>query len=128
MKKYFLIGIVASLCAVVILVAYVRAVYEQPPSVVDAAGMHCGGFMKDAPVCPSGFHCQLKLIAELGGSCVKDGSTLPPEDVTPPSPPPALDGGVVCTMDAKLCQDGSYVSQSNTKQPKKEKRRISSAF
>ena len=77
--------------------------------------MHCGGFMKDAPVCPSGFHCQLKPIAELGGSCVKDGSTLPPEDVTPPSPSPALDGGVVCTMDAKLCQDGSYVSRTGPK-------------
>ncbi len=119
MKKYFLIAIVASLCAVVILVVGVRAAYEQSPSGVDATGMHCGGFIKDAPVCPSGYHCELKQIADRGGSCVKDGvkdgSTQPPEDVTVPSPPPASDGGVVCAMEAKMCPDGSYVGRTGPK-------------
>lgn len=114
MKKYLLFGIVASLCAVIILVIGVRAAYEQPLAGVDATIMHCGGFMKDAQVCPSGFHCQLKPMADLGGSCVKDGSPPTPVDVTPPSPPPSVNG-VMCTMEAKLCPDGSYVGRTGPK-------------
>ena len=36
------------------------------------AGMHCGGFIKNAPVCPAGYHCKLNIIADTGGVCVKD--------------------------------------------------------
>ncbi len=45
-----------------------------PPatSTPDATGMHCGGFIKDAPTCPAKYHCILKPIADLGGSCVRD--------------------------------------------------------
>jgi uncharacterized membrane protein len=39
---------------------------------ITAEGMHCGGFIKNAPTCPAGYHCQLQKIADLGGSCVKD--------------------------------------------------------
>lgn len=42
------------------------------PTPTDATGMHCGGFIKDAPTCPANYHCQLKRIADLGGSCVRD--------------------------------------------------------
>lgn len=38
----------------------------------DATGIHCGGFIKDAPTCPTNYHCQLKPIADRGGSCVRD--------------------------------------------------------
>lgn len=38
----------------------------------DATGMHCGGFIKDAPTCPAKYHCVLKPVADLGGSCVRD--------------------------------------------------------
>ena len=41
---------------------------------VDATGAHCGGFIKNAPTCPSGFHCKLHLIADTGGECVKDSA------------------------------------------------------
>ena len=45
-----------------------------PPTTVtpDATGMHCGGFIKDAPTCPAKYHCVLKPIADQGGSCVRD--------------------------------------------------------
>ncbi len=35
------------------------------------AGMHCGGFIRNAPTCPSGYHCQLNLrYPDTGGVCV----------------------------------------------------------
>lgn len=37
---------------------------------VDFAGVHCGGNIRNAPTCPSDYHCQLKPAADLGGSCV----------------------------------------------------------
>ena len=45
-----------------------------PPAATtsDATGMHCGGFIKDAPTCPAKYHCVLKPIADLVGSCVRD--------------------------------------------------------
>lgn len=34
-------------------------------------GEHCGGFIKDAPVCASGLHCQLVVgRPDTGGTCV----------------------------------------------------------
>ena len=50
-------------------------------------------------------------MADLGRSCIKDGSTRGAGDVTPP----AADGGVICTMEAKLCPDGSYVGRTGPK-------------
>ncbi len=42
----------------------------QPP--VGGAGAHCGGFIRNAPTCATGFHCQLGAIADKGGVCVPD--------------------------------------------------------
>ena len=37
------------------------------------AGAHCGGFIKDAPICAPGFHCQLQTNRpDTGGTCVAD--------------------------------------------------------
>lgn len=36
-------------------------------------GAHCGGFIKNAPTCAKGFHCQLKVsMPDTGGTCVAD--------------------------------------------------------
>lgn len=123
MKKYFLIGVVASLCAFLIVVIEILAVSPQPLTAIDATGMHCGGLIKNAPTCPPRYHCQLMPVADRGGSCVKDandgndasdGSTPGAVDVTP-LPAPTADGGVVCTMEAKMCPDGSYVGRTGPK-------------
>ncbi len=37
---------------------------------VGGAGAHCGGFIRNAPTCAVGFHCQLGAIADKGGVCV----------------------------------------------------------
>ncbi len=47
---------------------------------VAGAGAHCGGFIKNAPVCAAGFHCQLSNIPDAGGVCVSGvtaSSSLP---------------------------------------------------
>lgn len=37
------------------------------------AGAHCGGFIRNAPTCAAGFHCQLKVSnPDTGGICVSD--------------------------------------------------------
>ncbi|HUY05354.1 MAG TPA: hypothetical protein VMV62_01395 [Candidatus Paceibacterota bacterium] len=37
------------------------------------AGAHCGGFIRNAPTCASGYHCQLQPSRpDTGGTCVKD--------------------------------------------------------
>lgn len=41
----------------------------------------CGGFIKDAPVCPKGYRCQLNLIADTGGKCVVDTASPVPSDM-----------------------------------------------
>lgn len=33
--------------------------------------MRCGGFIQNAPQCPTGYSCVLGKIADLGGTCVK---------------------------------------------------------
>jgi hypothetical protein len=35
-------------------------------------GMFCGGFTQNPRTCPTGFHCKLNAIADLGGICVKN--------------------------------------------------------
>ncbi|HUY62632.1 MAG TPA: hypothetical protein VMV50_02495 [Candidatus Paceibacterota bacterium] len=43
------------------------------------AGAHCGGFIKDAPTCAAGYHCQLDTSRpDIGGTCVPDTSTSTP--------------------------------------------------
>ncbi len=37
-----------------------------------ATGMHCGGFIKNAPTCPTSYRCQLNKIADTGGVCVPE--------------------------------------------------------
>ena len=40
---------------------------------VARAGEHCGGFIKNAPVCATGYHCQLKVsMPDTGGTCVQN--------------------------------------------------------
>jgi hypothetical protein len=37
------------------------------------AGAHCGGFIRNAPTCAAGYHCQLKINnPDTGGVCVAD--------------------------------------------------------
>ncbi|MHB1162983.1 MAG: hypothetical protein ACYCZZ_00410 [Minisyncoccota bacterium] len=36
------------------------------------AGASCGGFIKNAPTCATGYHCKLGAIADKGGVCVAD--------------------------------------------------------
>lgn len=36
-------------------------------------GAHCGGFIRNAPTCVAGYHCQLVVSRpDTGGTCVKD--------------------------------------------------------
>ncbi|MDE2590470.1 MAG: hypothetical protein KGL95_12505, partial [Patescibacteria group bacterium] len=32
--------------------------------------IHCGGFVRNAPVCPTGYICQLGKIPDTGGICI----------------------------------------------------------
>ncbi len=41
----------------------------------DATGQHCGGFMINPSMCPTGYTCKLNIIPDTGGKCVKDTST-----------------------------------------------------
>lgn len=45
-------------------------------STPDATGMHCGGFIANAPTCPSGYHCLLGVGGghnpDTGGVCAPD--------------------------------------------------------
>ncbi len=43
---------------------------RQPVS--GGSGAPCGGFIRNAPVCASGFHCKLGRVADKGGICVPD--------------------------------------------------------
>lgn len=47
---------------------------DTPPAPTGGvAGAHCGGFIKDAPVCAAGFHCELTLSRpDTGGTCMAD--------------------------------------------------------
>ena len=37
------------------------------------AGAHCGGFIRNAPTCANGYHCQLVVSRpDTGGTCVKN--------------------------------------------------------
>ncbi len=40
--------------------------------VLDATGQHCGGFIRNAPICPVNYHCELGRIPDAGGVCVHD--------------------------------------------------------
>lgn len=43
-------------------------------ALIVSAGMHCGGFINNAPVCITGYHCQLVVSRpDTGGTCVADG-------------------------------------------------------
>lgn len=45
-----------------------------PPVV--GPGQHCGGNMLNAPVCSTGYHCQLKVnMPDTGGTCVANSSS-----------------------------------------------------
>ena len=36
-------------------------------------GAHCGGFIRNALICATGYHCQLTVSRpDTGGTCVKD--------------------------------------------------------
>lgn len=39
------------------------------------AGAHCGGFIRNAPTCAAGYHCQLRVNnPDAGGTCVSDNA------------------------------------------------------
>ena len=43
------------------------------PPAAGGAGAHCGGFIRNAPTCASGFHCVLSTSRpDTGGTCVAD--------------------------------------------------------
>ncbi len=48
--------------------------------------MHCGGFIKNAPVCPTGYTCKLGRIPDTGGFCVPDTTPTPVISHTVPVP------------------------------------------
>lgn len=56
--------------------AHIAMSITETPSVTQSggtAGAHCGGFIKDAPTCADGFHCQLEVShPDTGGTCVPD--------------------------------------------------------
>lgn len=59
------------------------------------AGAHCGGFIRNAPTCATGYHCVLTPgRPDTGGTCVAGAEP------------------VACPALAKQCPDGSYVSPS----------------
>ncbi|MBU6390263.1 hypothetical protein KGQ31_01810 [Patescibacteria group bacterium] len=43
-----------------------QAEFYNPPQI------RCGGFIRNAPTCPTGYHCILNRIPDTGGVCVKD--------------------------------------------------------
>ena len=50
--------------------------YGQSPSYTPSTngtstgvGLHCGGFIANAPTCPSGFYCVLGNNPDTGGTC-----------------------------------------------------------
>ncbi|MES2409430.1 MAG: hypothetical protein V4509_03990 [Patescibacteria group bacterium] len=48
-------------------------------SSVVGEGEHCGGFIRNAPVCATGFHCQLTVSRpDTGGICVADKGSIAP--------------------------------------------------
>ncbi len=53
-----------------------NALVEQPAGSSTAAGeasARCGGFIRNAPTCAVGYHCQLQSSRpDMGGTCVKD--------------------------------------------------------
>jgi hypothetical protein len=52
---------------------YPNAWAPEAPVMGGTAGAHCGGFIKDAPTCAQGLHCQLNVNKpDTGGTCVKD--------------------------------------------------------
>ncbi len=68
-----------------------------PSTPVAGPGEHCGGNIQNAPECQTGYHCAPEAdstlpFGDVGGTCVKDSE-------------------VACTMEAKLCPDGSYVGR-----------------
>ncbi len=61
---------------------------------------HCGGFIKNAKTCLSGYHCEINSrIPDLGGTCVKD---------TPTPTKTKASGEVSCDF-ARVCKDGTVV-------------------
>ncbi len=59
------------------LVHTLKAFEPSASAEVDATGQHCGGFIANAPTCPTGYTCKLNKIADTGGSCVKDDTSIP---------------------------------------------------
>lgn len=50
-----------------------------PTGTITPTPMHCGGFIRNAPTCPSGYVCKLNRIADTGGTCVP----IPSPTITP---------------------------------------------
>lgn len=50
-----------------------NALSAAPSAAGGTAGAHCGGFIRNAPTCAAGYHCQLRVNSpDTGGTCVKD--------------------------------------------------------
>ncbi|HVB19732.1 MAG TPA: hypothetical protein VNF51_00375 [Candidatus Paceibacterota bacterium] len=50
-----------------------NALLEAPSIPGGTAGARCGGFIRNAPTCAGGYHCQLIVSRpDTGGVCVKD--------------------------------------------------------
>lgn len=60
-----------------------------------AAGSRCGGFIRGAATCASGFHCQLNASRpDTGGICVADSASAPTGTSTASSTVPAWAQGM----------------------------------
>ena len=57
---------------------------QTPPVLGGEAGARCGGFIRNAPTCTSGFHCQLDVNApDTGGTCVADEAATTASSTVP---------------------------------------------
>ncbi len=58
-----------------------------PASTGGRAGAHCGGFIRNAPTCATGYHCVLTPgRPDVGGTCVADAATSTATSSTSGSP------------------------------------------
>ncbi|HEX2571192.1 MAG TPA: hypothetical protein VH877_16665 [Polyangia bacterium] len=74
--------------------------YDHGGPPVVGAGEHCGGFIRNAPVCAEGLVCQLNISCpDCGGTCVPS---------TPDAGPPVVGLGEHCggfILNAPVCQE-----------------------
>jgi len=77
---------------------------KKPTVTIVQGGGHCGGNLANPPQCASGFVCQPRPgnnlpFGDVGGICVRRSHKTP----------------IACTMEARICPDGSSVGRNPQK-------------